>query len=266
MKTRDNSLHRFNLAIVTLWLLASFSIALVFSSAQAREPKEIVIGVEDIAYLPYFDYTDSKSSLSKVILDKFAVDNGYSITYLPLPIKQFSKWLYENDIDFKYPDNKRWHGELNEKHSAEYFSNDIFYLRAGTVVLQENVNRPKVFFKSLGLITGFDPTLWKAEIARKEIDVLTDNSTKVLVKHLASGLLDGIDVDINVANYYRASLGINKQITYSDTLPQEVFSHQLSTIKYPNTIKQFNSWLEKNREFITRTQTQFNIPIERPTK
>ncbi|AGH44241.1 hypothetical protein [Paraglaciecola psychrophila] len=42
------------------------------------------------------------------MLDKFAEDSGHKITYLPLPINQFPKWFFEEDIDFKFPDNRRW--------------------------------------------------------------------------------------------------------------------------------------------------------------
>jgi hypothetical protein len=233
-------------------------------NATAQQVKHLVIGVEDIAYYPYFDYTRNEASLSKAILDKFAADQGYTISYVALPIKQFSKWLYENDIDFKYPDNKRWH-PANKDHNAEYFSDDIFYLRAGTVVLLQDQDRPKAFFKSLGMISGFDPTLWKAEIASGKVNILDDSSTKVLIKHLVSGLVDGVDIDIAVAEYYLASLGIEQQLTYSSALPQDVFSHQLSTIKYPEIIQQFNQWLAHNGDFLEASLHKFHVPIEQPT-
>ena len=232
--------------------------------ASATETKHLVIGVEDLSYFPYFDYNHSETSLSKTILDKFAADNGYTISYVALPIKQFSKWLYENDIDFKYPDNKRWHGIKENEHSAEYYSDAIFYLRAGTVVLKENQDQPKSFYKNLGMISGFDPTLWKQEIAKGEVSILDDSSTKVLIKHLVTGLVDGVDIDLAVAQNYLEDLGIDKQITYSKALQQDVFSHQLSTIKYPDIIKKFNQWLSENVSYIKAAQNKFHVPIEQP--
>jgi polar amino acid transport system substrate-binding protein len=232
-------------------------------NATAQQAKNLVIGVEDIAYYPYFDYTGNETSLSKAILDKFAAEQGYTLSYVALPIKQFSKWLYENDIDFKYPDNERWHPAIKD-HDAEYFSDAIFYLRAGTVVLLQDKDRPKAFFKSLGMISGFEPTLWKAEIASGEVNILDDASTKVLIKHLVNGLVDGVDMDIAVANYYLKSLGIKQQLAYSSVLSQEIFSHQLSTIKYPEIIQQFNQWLAHNREFLEASLHKFHIPIEQP--
>ena len=254
---------------VGLAKLSFYSCLLIFLCAfgvAAQQVKNLVIGVEDIAYYPYFDYTGSDTSLSKTILDKFAADSGYTLTYVALPVKKFSKWLYENDIDFKYPDNKRWHQPSATEHNAEYYSDPLFYLRAGTVVLLENSDKPKTYFHSLGMISGFDPTLWREEIIKGEVSILDDSSTKVLIKHLVNGLVDGIDVDIAVANYYLNTLGLNHALTYSNTLPQDLFSHQLSTIKYPEIIEQFNQWLNANHAFIQANLQQFNIPKEEPLR
>jgi polar amino acid transport system substrate-binding protein len=255
-------LQRLRLVSRIAWFIRFLIATAGLLSSTSLLAKNIVIGVEDISYFPYFDYTTSETTLSKAILDRFAADNGYTITYVALPIKQFSKWLYENDIDFKYPDNQRWHATENKVHSAEYFSKPIFYLRAGTVVLQENQDKPKSFFKNLGMISGFDPTLWKDEIAKKEVNILADTSPKVLIKHLTNGLVDGVDIDIAVANFYLNNLGLAKQLAYSRVLTQDVFSHQLSTIKYPEIIKQFNLWLAQNSDFIEATQLKFHVPFE----
>ena len=226
--------------------------------------KNLIIGVEDISYYPYFDYNDNNDSLSKTILDKFAADQGYTLTYLPLPIKQFAKWLYINDIDFKYPDNRRWHTERDKKHAAQYYSNDMFYLTAGTVVLLANKQKPKDFFKNLGMISGFDPTLWKIDIANKRVSLLDDTSPKVLLKYLVNGIVDGVDLDIAVAEHYLTTLALDNQLTYSDALPQEVFAHQLSTIKHPEIITLFNQWLAQNGSFIQAAKVKFNVPTPLP--
>lgn len=245
---------------LSLLLLCSSSVLI----ASPLASKNLVIGVEDIEYYPYFDFTNNQPTVSKTILDKFAADNGYTLTYLALPIKQFSKWLHENDIDFKYPDNRRWHDPKSKEQLSEYYSNDIFHLRAGTIVLAENKHQPRAYYKNLGLITGFDPTLWKAYIADKQVNILDDNSIKVLVKHLVNGLVDGVDMDIAVANFYLQSLGIQRQLAYSEALPQEIFSHQLSTIKYPQIIQQFNQWLADNKAFVQTTLQNFKVPKEQP--
>lgn len=242
------------------WYFACMISCSPLIAADEGHKKNLLIGVEDISYYPYFDYNEGDASLSKTLLDKFAADRGYTINYLALPVKQFSKWLYINDIDFKYPDNQRWHDPNRDEHNAQYYSDDMFYLTAGTVVLLANKQKPKAFFKNLGMISGFDPTLWKADIANNRVSLLDDTSPKVLMKHLVNGLVDGVDIDIAVAEHYLASLGLDTQLAYSDALPQEVFSHQLSTIKYPEIIVEFNQWLKQNVSFIQAAKVKFNIP------
>jgi len=243
-------------SICLIWLLLTSAL---FATTPVWAQK-FVVGVEDVAYYPYFDFTTSKTSFSKSVLDKFAADTGHSISYVPLPIKQFSKWLYESNVDFKFPDNQRWQDASESDSRATYFSDGILYMRAGTVVLAKNKDKPATFFKSLGMITGFYPTLWLEKIANKQVNILDDTSPKVLVTHLVNGIVDGIDIDIAVANHYLKELNINQQLAYSSQLAQEVFSHQLSTLKYPETIKQFNQWLADNQQYINTLKQQFLIP------
>lgn len=242
-------------SLTTLWVL-------VFSLTYAPKlaATHLVIGVEDISYYPYFDYTSSQTSFSKLVLDKFAADSGHSITYVRLPIKQFSKWLYESNVDFKFPDNRRWQDATESDSHATYFSDPLLFMRAGTIVLKQNQDKPKVYFKYLGMITGFYPTLWMDEIAKNEVNLLDDTSAKVLVKQLVNGIVDGIDIDIAVAEHYLKELQIDQQVAYSSQLQQQVFSHHLSTLKYPEIISQFNQWLANNQDFVARTKKQLSIP------
>ncbi|WP_340680395.1 hypothetical protein [Paraglaciecola sp.] len=254
---------RFSLLTVCLvWLLNTSAL----SGATHLYAQNLVVGVEDVSYYPYFDFAASDTSFSKSVLDKFAADMGHTISYVPLPIKQFSKWLYENNVDFKFPDNKRWQDASESDSHATYFSNSVLYLRAGTIVLARNKDKPAVFFKNLGMVTGFYPTLWIDKIAKKRVSLLDDTSPKVLVKHLVNEIVDGIDIDIAVANHYLKELNANEQLVYSSKLTQEVFGHQLSTIKYPEIIEQFNQWLAKNPEYLKTLKQQFAIPEVLPNK
>lgn len=222
--------------------------------------KNLVIGVEDIAYYPYFDFTASNNSFSKMVFDKFASDSGHSVTYVPLPIKQFSKWLHKSNVDFKFPDSRRWQDSSPSDSHATHFSESVLYMRAGTIVLEINQDKPSTFFKSLGMIDGYYPNLWLEKIARNEVNLLRDTSAKVLVKQLVNEIVDGIDIDLGVAQYYMKELQIDQPITYSSQLKQNVFSYQLSTLKYPEIIEQFNHWLAANQHFLSKIKTQLRIP------
>jgi polar amino acid transport system substrate-binding protein len=243
---------------------ASLVVLMFGSLGSVVQAMNLVVGVEDIPYSPYYDFNTTDARFSRVLLDQFAADTGHTITYVPLPIKQFSKWLLVHDIDFKFPDNKRWLAPGEEGYPANYYSHDIVYLRAGTAVLKINQNRPEAQFKIIGKITGFDPTLWRDKIASGEVKVLEDTSPKVLTKHLAMGNIDGVDIDIGVINYYLHELNIQAEVAYHDTLGQTVFGYQLSTNKYPEVIEQFNQWLANNQDYVNSLKQRFDLPDEKP--
>jgi len=223
-----------------------------------------VIGVEDVSYYPYFDFTSKDTSFAKALFDQFAKDNGHQISYLPLPIKQFPKWLYEESIDFKFPDNARWQ-EANNIHQLEiHFSNEIVAMTAGTLVVEKNQHQDEEFFKNIGTITGFHPTLWLNQIAQGKVTIYEDSSSKILVKHLVTGLIDGLDIDIAVANNRLQQLHLEEKLVISERLATQVYSYQMSTVKYPEIINQFNQWLIKRHKFIDTLKTEFGISAVEP--
>ncbi|MFQ3198697.1 MAG: hypothetical protein ACI8R9_000253 [Paraglaciecola sp.] len=72
-------------------ILVRFYTVFFLAVSYCSNGAELIIGVEDIHYYPYYDCKTQRPSFSKDLLDKFADDSGHKITYLPLPINQFSK-------------------------------------------------------------------------------------------------------------------------------------------------------------------------------
>jgi len=73
-------------------------------------------------------------------------------------------------------------------------------MTAGTLVVAKNQHKKEGFFKSIGTITGFHPTLWLKQIEQGTVTIHEDTSSKILVKNLINGLIDGLDIDLAVAN------------------------------------------------------------------
>lgn len=220
-----------------------------------------VVGVEDLHYYPYYNFTDKadNSSFAKALLDEFAKDNNHQITYLPLPIKQFPKWLHEENIDFKFPDNERWQERSNIHHLKIVFSDDVVGMTAGTLVLAKNKNTDATKFKNVGIVTGFSPTLWLEKISQGKVSLFEDPSPRILVQYLVKGLVDGLIIDLAVANNELQKLQIDEQIVFSENIPQEIYAYKLSTVKHPEILQQFNQWQVHNREFIQGLKDQFSI-------
>ena len=230
-----------------------------FSLGKVAHADNFVMGVEDVSYYPYFDFTSDNTSFAKTLFDQFAKDNGHQISYLPLPIKQFPKWLYEENIDFKFPDNERWQETSNIHHLKIHFSDEIVAMTAGTLVVAKNKHKEEAFFKNIGTITGFHPTLWMKQIEQGKVVIYEDSSSKILVKHLVNGLIDGLDIDLAVANDGLQKLHIQEKLVISEHLKKQNYSYQMSTVKYPEIIKQFNQWLVKRHKYIDTLKTKFGI-------
>ncbi|WP_293746635.1 hypothetical protein [uncultured Paraglaciecola sp.] len=225
-----------------------------------------VIGVEDIKYYPYFDFTSDKATLAKSLLDQFAKDSGHTISYLPLPIRQFPKWLYKENIDFKFPDNAKWQKQSNVQQLTIHFSEPAVAMTAGTIVLAKNQHKEEDFFKTIGSITGFTPIHWGKQIEQGKVSIYEDSSPKILVKYLANGLIDGLDVDLAVAKDGLQKLNLQQKLVISEHLPKQDFSYRLSTVKHPEIIKQFNQWLVTRQKYIETLKVEFGILTIEPNQ
>ena len=223
-----------------------------------------VVGVEDLRYYPYFDFHSENPSFARTLLKQFAEDNGHQITFLALPIKQVPKWLYQEKIDFKFPDNERWQ-KINNVHQLKiFYSDEVVAMKAGTLVLAKNSNKDVENFKAIGTITGFHPTNWLDKIAQGKVALFEDSSPTMLVQYLVKGLVDGLVVDIAVANNELQKLHLDEKIVYSNEIPQENYSYQLSTVKYPKILQQFNQWQVKRRKFIDELKAEYTILAVEP--
>jgi hypothetical protein len=158
-------------------------------------------------------------------LDQFAQDNGHKISYLPLPIKQFPKWLYEENSDFKFPDNSRWQERSNIHHLNILFSHEIVAMTARTLVMAKNFHKKEAFFETIGTIAGFHPTLWLKQIEQGKVSIYEDSSPKILVKHLVNGFIDGLNIDLAVANEGLRKLHIQEKVVINKNLTKQIYSY-----------------------------------------
>ncbi len=243
------------------FFIFGFLIQLHLQNTQAQE---FIIGVEDIAYYPLFDFNSNRKTHTTELLDKFAASKGYKFIYLPLPIKRFDKWLFEERIDFKYPDNSRWYPDpsLREKFT---FSRSTIKLIAGTTVLKSFLKKNKSEFKSLGTLLGFYPTNWIEQIKNGQVELLEDSSTKILVQQLINGYVDGINIEPSVIQHYLRELGKLSEIAILDKrYKYDVYDFHFSTIKHPEIIKEFDTFLNSNNIFLEELNAKYNIIDHEP--
>jgi hypothetical protein len=242
-------------------LIFLFVTIIYFETVQAQE---FIVGVEDISYYPLFEFQSDRNTHTKELLNTFAASKGYKFTYLPLPIKRFERWLLEDKIDFKYPDNSRWYADDSVTRKLT-FSQSSIWLIAGTSVLKSSIKRKKSDLKSVGTLLGFYPTTWIDEIKSGKVELYEDASTKILVQHLIAGHIDSIDIEPSVINYYLKELGQPTDTVVIDRkYKYDVYGFNFSTIKHPQIIKEFDEFLKSNSVLLEQLNKKYNIVDYRP--
>jgi polar amino acid transport system substrate-binding protein len=248
--------------IKSLLIICFFNSLLTVSVFAMSMSKTLVVGVEDLDYYPLFDFKNNRATYTKELLDEFASQHNYQIQYVSLPVKRFSLWLLENDIDVKFPDNPRWN---QVKHSSKkqfknlVYSEPALYLAAGTITKTDTTVSKKSDIKLLGTMLGFQPTKWVEEIKEKKVKLYESSSTLSLIRQLVAGQLDGLDIDPSVVTYYAKRINAGSDVALNLKLPYDIYSYHLSTISRPDIIKDFNVFLQNNAPFINELKAKYNI-------
>jgi hypothetical protein len=79
-------------------------------------------------------------------------------------------------------------------------------------------------------------------------------------------IVDGLDIDLDlaVADYHLNELKLQEELIVSQNTSGQIFSYQLSSLKYPLIIEQFNRWLAQNHSFTDKLKQQYGIQNVEP--
>lgn len=238
--------------------LAVLLCLLLISKADIAASQEFVIGVEDVPYYPLFDFQQNKPNFTTELLDEFARSKGYNFRYLSLPIKRSHKWLVDEDIDFKYPDNERWLGNKTNPENL-VFSDPTLKLVGGTLVLAKNLNKSINDFKIVGTLLGFYPTLWVDEIKAGKVTLYENSSTMVLIQQALREQIDGLTLDPSVVEYHLQRLGRSGELVLNQHYQYQIYNYHLSTIKHANIITEFNAFLAQHQSFLQSLHQKYQL-------
>lgn len=229
------------------------------TSALSNEEKVYRVGLEDVDYYPMFTKIDERSKTSFLVdvMELFAERNGLKFEYIHLPVTRFDEWYQQDDIDFRIPDSPIW----SVKTDNLVFSQGIIKLRADTVVLKQDESKPLSSLKVLGSLYGFVPgPHWRDHISAGRTKFIYESSMSVLVRMLKKGMIDGLDVSIFVVHHYAKHLGYKPEdFVASSQAPSTHFSYQLSTMSYPEIIKDFDAFLVASQNEISMLKQRKNI-------
>ncbi|MBF0120143.1 MAG: transporter substrate-binding domain-containing protein [Desulfobacterales bacterium] len=241
-------------------LMFTLLLVFLFSQISFSEEKKFVIGVENLDYLPYQTVVNNDyQGFARELLDLFAQNKGYKFTYRPTPVKRLFIEFLNGEIDFKYPDNPNWKGDLRKGINISY-SNSIVNFIDGVMVLPERKEMKIDGLKTLGTVLGFTPWDYLDLINSKSISLQENPNIFGLLQMVILKRIDGAYVNIAVANYQlETNLKSTQSLTFASNLPHTKGNYFVSSIKHPEILKEINQFLEEKKEEINNLKKKYKL-------
>ncbi|MGE5504501.1 MAG: hypothetical protein ACM31L_08775 [Actinomycetota bacterium] len=225
-------------------------------------PPEYVVGVENHDYYPAYGVlaNGQYGGAARLILDRFAADQGIRLVYRPLPVKRLYAELAGGGIDFKFPDSPDWNPPAKQGITVAYSKPVIRYVD-GTMVLPANRGKPVA---TLGTISGFTPFAWLGRVEAGAVQVREAAGLDLLLNQVIKGRVDGGYASVAVSHYRLGSvLGQPGALAFDPGQPHTRDAYLLSSAKHPQLIAAFDAWLAANaatvRAIIAETGAEAGI-------
>ncbi|WGL59944.1 hypothetical protein QEJ31_15535 [Pigmentibacter sp. JX0631] len=232
---------------------------------QAKAVQIIQLGVEDVNFFPIYGTYDGNDN-KLLEYDGYSADifrlfnksqNKYEIKFNPVQIKRlFLEFLDPKSIlDAKYPDDPNWAMDLKKSKGLKiYYSLPVIKYTDGVFVLKENQKNDITKIKTLGMILGFSPIGYEEYIKSGKIKLEQTINVKILFDWLINKKVDAIYISKSIGECKLNILKYSDKIVFNDKLPVLSGSYRLSSIKYPELIKDFDIFLNKKKNFLGQMQ------------
>ncbi len=247
---------------------ALFILILLMVAGPSYAQDHYIIGTEDIDYLPYIGNSEGhnaeKNKLTGYavdIFDDFFKSEKASFAYNKLPIKRlFKQFLFEDSLDFKYPDSASWKPELRE-------GKEIFYSIAinksinGLIIHLDNRPANAESIKTIGAIRGVVPWSYINAIKTGEIKLKEYAKTSYLINSLLAKRIDAAYIDTAVAKLYLKDFPAaqKSKIRFDTSFPHDVNLYQMSSMKHPEMISRLNLFLKNNPKIIEDLSVKYGV-------
>jgi ABC-type amino acid transport substrate-binding protein len=229
------------------------------NSAKTKPKTSFVVGVEDMPYLPHYSAEGGTySGFARDILDKFAADKGYQVTYRPLPLSRLLNEMLHGRIDSKYPDNPQWVADAKAGFDVHY-SGPVVASTDGVSVLPKRMGTPVSEVRVLGTVQGFTPWAWLDHIKAGKVKVVETDNFQALVRMTIAGTVDGAFADVDVVRHTLSEMGQPNALQFDPGLPHTVNDYNLSTTRNPELVAEFSQWLNENKAFIGTLKTKHKL-------
>ena len=220
----------------------------------------LVIGVENQEYLPLYTYEKgSYKGFARELFDAFAHDRGYTVEYRALPVPRLYAAFLDGQLDFKFPDNPNWKREQRSGKNIVY-SDPVVSVIDGVSVTPEKKALGVDDVRVIGTMAGFTPWAWIDRVKAGKVNVSENGSFEALVRQTLAGRIDGAYASIAVVNYQLDHV-FNKPgaLVFNQALPYSRDSYQLSTVRHPEIVREFNAWMKQNRAMIETLKKRHGV-------
>jgi hypothetical protein len=232
-------------------LLVLCALTFLRAGQAPAEPVELTVGVERIDYPPFGSFRHGDyEGYARDLLDSFAIEYGYAMTYVPLPVKRlYQEFLETRTLDLKFPDSPDWHPSRRKGLHIVY-SAPVCSYTDGILVRPENLGKGMGAIKTLGILAGFKPWLLTPPITPRSIKVSENASVSGLLGKGLMGRVDGVYVNEQVARQLLKEMGRPDQLVLDPCLPHITDSYRLSSIKRRLVMWEFDRFLKKSSQLV----------------
>lgn len=238
--------------------LILITLLLLLALAPGVGAAQLVVGVEDLDYLPAYCYRDGEyGGAAREILDAWAADRGHGLTYRPLPVKRLMTELVNGGIDLKFPDNPYWGADIKGGRKVAYSLPVIAYVD-GVMVRPERRGLGLEKFQILGTVAGFTPYAWLDRLRAGQVQLKETARMDQLLRQGQAGRVDGVYVSVAVAIHQMEKvLNMADFLVFDSTLPHSRDYYMLSSAAKPDLIADFNGWFSANQERVRSIKTRW---------
>ncbi|WP_394699840.1 substrate-binding periplasmic protein [uncultured Pseudodesulfovibrio sp.] len=241
-------------------LLIIFMVVAICAGSALAGAVELKVGVERIDYPPYGSFHNGDyEGFARDLLDSFAIEYGYSMTYVPLPVKRlYQDFLDTRTLDLKFPDSPDWHPGRRKGLRIVYSDPACMYTD-GILVKPDKQGKGMEAIDNLGILAGFKPWLLNPPIDPKTITVSENASISGLLNKGLMGRVDGVYANVQAARHLLSSMGCENQLVYDPDLPHTTGFYRLSTIKRPQVVREFNRFLETRPDLVRSLKKKYGL-------